>query len=173
MKIPRGMETGDAHPIAQTVRERFPGIYLGSTLFRGDLSIHLQKAGLHAVCRFLKDDPEMDFDYPIHIASVDDPTQVERFEVIHEFFSILKKWQVRLKTRVRADDCVVDSVVDIWKGADFLEREVFDMMGIRFVGHPNLKRILLPDEYDEGHPLRKDFPVEGRGWRDTFEFLES
>jgi len=172
MNIPEEMEAGDNHPIAQAIRERFPTIYRGATLFRGDLSVHLHKTGLHDVCRFLKDDPEMDFDYPIHIASVDDPAQVERFEVVYEFFSIRKKRSVRLKTRLRTDDCTIASVVDIWKGADFLEREVFDMMGIRFIGHPNLKRILLPDEYDEGYPLRKDFPVEGRGWRDTFEFLE-
>jgi NADH-quinone oxidoreductase subunit C len=172
MKIPKGMEAGDDHPVAQAIRQGFPDAYIGATLFRGDLSVHLKKAGLHDVCRFLKDDPEMDFDYPIHIASVDDPAQAERFEVVHEFFSIRKKHQVRLKTRLRVDDCTIASVVDVWKGADFLEREVFDMMGIRFIGHPNLKRILLPDEYDEGYPLRKDFPVEGRGWRDTFEFLE-
>jgi len=62
-------------------------------------------------------------------------------------------------------------VTGIWKGADFMEREVFDMMGIRFNHHPDHRRILMPDEYDEGYPLRKDFPLAGKGWRDTFEFI--
>ena len=66
----------------------------------------------------------------------------------------------------------IASVTGIWKGADFLEREVYDMMGIRFRNHPDLRRILLPDDYTEGYPLRKDFPLRGKGWRDTFEFLD-
>jgi NADH-quinone oxidoreductase subunit C len=114
----------------------------------------------------------MDFDYIVHISSVDYLGQKERFEVVHEFYSIRKKQRIRLKSRVSEEDCSIDSVTDIWKGADFMEREVYDMMGIRFNNHPNLTRILLPDEYDEGYPLRKDFPLRGRGWRDTFEFMQ-
>lgn len=173
MKIPAGMETGEDHPIAQKIRERFPSAYLGATLFRGDLSLHIKREGLLEICQLLRDDPELDFDYPIHISSVDYIGEKERFEVVHEFFSIKKKHQVRLKTRVTEEECSIDSVTSIWRGADFLEREVYDMMGIKFNDHPRLRRILLPDEYNEGYPLRKNFPIEGRGWRDTFEFLES
>ncbi len=195
MKIPMGMEDGGSNPIAQKVQAAYPNSYIGATLFRGDLSIHIQKEALIPICTLLKNDPELDFDYPVHITSVDymssgQPTRMgistapsghcksveavaPRFEMVYEFFSIRKKHQVRIKARVSEADCTIDSVTGIWKGANYLEREVFDMMGIRFNNHPELKRILLPDDYTEGYPLRKDFPVEGRGWRDTFEFLGS
>ena len=172
MKIPVGMENGEKHLIAKKIRERFPEAYLGATLFRGDLSIHIEKEGLVEICRLLREDPELDFDYPVHIASVDHMGEKERFEVIHEFFSIKKKHQVRLKTRLLEEDCAIDSVTGVWQAANFFEREVYDMMGIKFNNHPDLRRILLPEEYTEGYPLRKNFPIEGRGWRDTFEFLE-
>ena len=114
----------------------------------------------------------MDFDYIVHVSSVDWPDDEERFEVVYEFYSIRKRHRIRLKTRVPESDCIVDSLTDLWKGADFMEREVYDMMGIRFRRHPDLRRILMPDDYTEGYPLRKDFPVRGKGWRDTFEFLD-
>ena len=169
-RIPRGMKTGEDHPVAQQVKARFPEAYLGAVRYRGDLSVHIRREGLVEVCTHLRDDPALDFDYPVHITSVDDPNAEERFEVVYELFSIRKRHQVRLKTRVPEDDCVIDSVTGVWAGANYLEREVYDMMGIRFRGHPELKRILLPDDYDEGYPLRKNFPVQGKGWRDTFTF---
>lgn len=171
-KIPQGMETGENHPIAQKIRGYFPSAYLGATLFRGDLSIHIKKEGILELCKLLRNDPALDFDYPVHIASVDYLREKPRFEVVYEFFSIKKKHQVRIKARVTEDDCTIDSVTGIWRAANYFEREVYDMMGIRFNNHPEMKRILLPDEYTEGYPLRKNFPIEGRGWRDTFEFLD-
>jgi NADH-quinone oxidoreductase subunit C len=184
MNIPIGMENGESHSIAQAIQKTYPDFYIGATLFRGDLSVHIKKAGILFVAQFLRDDPALDFDYPIHISSVDDmvssstargrnqTTFEDRFEMVYELFSIRKKHQVRIKTRVSERDCTIDSVTAIWKGANYQEREVYDMMGIKFNNHPELKRILLPDEYTEGYPLRKNFPVEGRGWRDTFEFLD-
>ena len=169
------MEDGQDNPVAQRVKASYPDQYIGATLFRGDLSIHIGKSVLLPICRLLHDDPELDFDHLVHITSVDHGTGNDkegRFEVVYELFSIRKKHQARIKARVSEADCAIYSVTPIWKGAEFLEREVFDMMGIRFNHHPNMKRILLPDDYSEGYPLRKDFPVEGRGWRDTFEFLE-
>ncbi|MBI3802492.1 MAG: NADH-quinone oxidoreductase subunit C [Nitrospirae bacterium] len=167
------MEEGGEHPLAQKIREHFPSAYLGATLFRGDLSVHLKKQGLTEVARQLRDDPALDFDYPVHVTSVDYMGEPERFEVVYEFFSIRKKHQVRLKVRIAEDDCTIDSLTPLWEGLNYMEREVYDMMGIKFNNHPDLRRILLPDEYDEGYPLRKNFPIEGRGWRDTFEFLET
>ncbi|MDC4203682.1 MAG: NADH-quinone oxidoreductase subunit C [Candidatus Manganitrophus sp.] len=173
MKIPSGMEDGGEHPVARKIQAQFPAAFIGATLFRGDLSIHLKKEGLFEIGRLLRDDPALDFDYPVHVSSVDHMGERERFEVVYEFFSIRKKHQVRLKTRVSEEECTVDSLTPLWEGLNFMEREVYDMMGIKFNNHPDLRRILLPDEYDEGYPLRKNFPIEGRGWRDTFEFLES
>ncbi len=169
-KIPRGMENGKDHPLCKKIQSEMPSSCLGATLFRSDLSIHIKRDALLPICQFLKGDSSLDFDYPIHITSVDYPQDPERFEVVYEFFSIRKKHRLRLKTRVPEDDCAIDSITSLWPGANFLEREVYDMMGIRFKNHPDLKRILLPDDFDEGYPLRKNFPVRGRGWRDTFDF---
>jgi NADH-quinone oxidoreductase subunit C len=172
MRLVPGMQLAGDHPIAERVKRLFPDGTIGATLFRGDLSIHLRREALVPICRYLHDDPEMDFDYIVNIASVDFPNDPERFELVYEFYSIKKRHHVRLKVRVPEEDCTIDSITSIWKGANFMEREVYDMMGIRFNNHPDLRRILLPDEYEEGYPLRKNFPVEGRGWRDEFEFLE-
>jgi len=161
------------HPLAEKIQTRFPEVFLSAKEFCGDLSVQIKKESVVEVCRYLHDDPEMDFDYIVHISSVDWPETEERFEMVYEFYSIRRRQRIRLKARVTEEDCSIDSVTDIWKGADFMEREVYDMMGIRFNNHPDLRRILLPDDYTEGYPLRKDFPLVGKGWRDTFEFLPS
>lgn len=110
---------------------------------------------LHAVCRYLRDDPELAFDYPVDILSVD---YIDSFEVIYQLRSFTHHHDVNVKCRVDREDAQVPSVVDIWRGADFQEREIYDLMGIVFSGHPNLTRILLWDEF-EGYPLRKDFGI--------------
>jgi NADH-quinone oxidoreductase subunit C len=158
--------------LAERLREHFADGYVKAVEWRGDLAITVTRDKLHEVAQFLRDDPAMDFDYIVHVSSVDWPDDEERFEVVYEFYSIRKRQRIRLKTRVPEADCVVDSLTDLWKGADFMEREVYDMMGIRFRRHPDLRRILMPDDYTEGYPLRKDFPLRGKGWRDTFEFLD-
>jgi NADH-quinone oxidoreductase subunit C len=158
--------------LADRLQEHFPVGFIKAVLWRGDLAVTVSREKLHEVAQFLRDDPAMDFDYIVHVSSVDWPDDEERFEVVYEFYSIRKRHRIRLKTRVPESDCTVASLTDLWKGADFMEREVYDMMGIRFRGHPDLRRILMPDDYAEGYPLRKDFPVRGKGWRDTFEFLD-
>ncbi|MEQ1792416.1 MAG: NADH dehydrogenase (quinone) subunit D, partial [Nitrospiraceae bacterium] len=105
------------------------------------------------------------------ICSVDYPEDRLRFEVVYHLHSLPLRQRLRLKVRLTEDDPTIASVTGIWKGAEFLEREVFDMMGIRFSGHPDLRRILMPEDYAEGYPLRKDFPTEGRGWRSEFDFI--
>ncbi|RMH08073.1 MAG: NADH-quinone oxidoreductase subunit C [Nitrospirae bacterium] len=160
------------HPLAAHIQAKFPDAFIEAKEWRGDLAITVKRHALHDVCRFLREDPQLDCDYIVHVSSVDWPDDEERFEVVYEVYSIRKRHRIRVKTRVPEHDCEVDSMTDIWKGAEFMEREVFDMMGIRFRHHPDLRRILLPDDYPEGYPLRKDFPVQGKGWRDTFEFLQ-
>jgi NADH-quinone oxidoreductase subunit C len=164
------------NPVAEQIKQRFPQAIEKVTEFRGDLSIQVKRAHLLEVARYLHDDFQMAYDYIVHVSSVDWLNQPEsasgRFEVVYEVYSIPHRRRIRVKTRVPEEDCVVDSLTGIWKGAEFMEREVYDMMGIRFNHHPDPRRILLPEDYTEGYPLRKDFPVEGRGWRDTFEFLE-
>jgi len=158
--------------VAERLQRQFPQDVLAVTEFRGDLAVSVWKSALRAVGRFLKEEPGLGFDYIVHVSSVDYPTESERFEVVYEVYSMRRRQRIRIKTRTTEADCAVDSLSAVWYGANFMEREVYDMMGIRFHGHPDLRRILMPDEYEEGFPLRKDFPLQGRGWRDTFEFLE-
>ncbi len=157
------------HPASERIKKRFPEVELVE--YRGEVTVVVKRESIHQVCLFLRDDPYMLCDYIVHVSSVDWPKDPERFEVVYEVYSVLKRHRIRVKTRVPESDPRVDSMVDIWKGAEFMEREVFDMMGIRFDNHPDLRRILLPDDYPEGYPLRKDFPLQGKGWRDTFDFL--
>lgn len=166
-----GWKVVEMHPIAERIQQRFPDGFVKAVEWRSDLAVTVRPERLHDIARFLHDDLETDFDYIVHVSSVDWPDEEERFEVVYELYSIRKRHRLRLKTRVSDSSCEVDSLTDIWKGANFMEREVYDMMGIRFRNHPDLRRILLPDDFNEGYPLRKDFPLRGKGWRDTFEFL--
>ncbi|HJR77781.1 MAG TPA: NADH dehydrogenase (quinone) subunit D [Nitrospiraceae bacterium] len=123
------------------------------------------------VARWLHDTPEAAFDHITDICSADYPDDLERFEVIYHLLSLPHRRRIRLKARLTEDDPTIPSLTSIWKGADFMEREVYDLMGIKFAGHPDLRRILLPEDYEEGYPLRKDFPTEGKGWRSSFPFI--
>lgn len=157
--------------LAERIREEFPQGFVKATEWRGDLAVTVRREFVHRIAMMLRQEPDLDFDYIVHVSSVDWPDDEERFEVVWEVYSIRKRHRLRLKALVPESDCEIDSLADVWRGCEFMEREVYDMMGIRFRNHPDLRRILMPDEYDEGYPLRKDFPTRGKGWRDTFEFL--
>ena len=159
------------HTVAETIKAKFPSAFVRAAEFRGDLAVEIKRDALLDVASFLRNDPDMDYDYMVHVSSVDWLGEPVRFEVVWEVYSVLRRHRIRVKTRVPESDPVVESLCRFWKGAEFMEREVYDMMGIRFAHHPDLRRILLPDDYTEGYPLRKDFPLVGKGWRDTFEFL--
>jgi NADH-quinone oxidoreductase subunit C len=129
--------------------------------YRGDDTIVIHREDLPEVARHLKEDPEFDFQVLLDITVVDYLNEDERFEVVYHFLSMRKNQRFRLKTRVREEDAEVPSVVELWPGANWLEREAWDMFGVRFKGHPELTRILMYEEF-EGHPLRKDYPYQKR-----------
>jgi NADH-quinone oxidoreductase subunit C/D len=159
--------------LIETVMKRFPEAVLSVDVdtARSELTAHIAAPRILEIARFLHDDPMACFDHLTDICSADYPDAPQRFEVIYQLLSLPHGKRLRLKARLNDDNPAIDSVTGIWRAAGFLEREVYDMMGIRFIGHPDLRRILLPDDYAEGHPLRKDFPTEGRGWRSQFDFI--
>jgi NADH-quinone oxidoreductase subunit C/D len=161
------------HPVLDILKAQFPDKVLSvhQDKDRGDLSARVQAAHMLDIARFLHDDPRLAFDHITDICSADYPDDPERFEVIYHVLSLPHGVRLRVKARVTEEQPVIPSVVPVWKGAEFMERETYDLMGIRFSGHPDLRRILMPEHYDEGYPLRKDFPAEGRGWRSSFPFL--
>ena len=161
------------HPLLDALKAKFPDAVLsvedhGS---RAELSARVAADRILDVMAFLHDDPGSAFDHITDVCSADYPEDHERFEVIYHLLSLPHRTRIRIKARVTEDDPRIASVTGIWKGANFMEREVYDLMGIRFTGHPDLRRILMPEDYDEGYPLRKDFPTQGKGWRSQFEFL--
>ena len=137
-----------------------PDAVEGAKFDRNELSIYVERTSLRDACTTLRNDSELRYDMLADITCVDWTPNDPRFEVIYHLFSTATKKRVRLKVRLSGDDARVDSLTPIWPGANFFEREVFDLFGVRFQEHPNLKRILMPDNW-EGHPLRKDYPVEG------------
>ncbi len=161
------------HALLTKLKDRFPGDVL-AVREEGryeDLVAQIRPDALPEIGRFLHDDHEAAFDMLSDICSVDYPEDEDRFEIIYLFKSLPHNHRLRVKVRVPEENPILPTLTSIWSGANFLEREVYDMMGIRFAGHPDLRRILMPEDYDEGYPLRKDFPVEGKGWRATFPFL--
>jgi len=130
----------------------------GSKYDRGELTIEVAPAKIVSVCGFLKYDQA--FVRLSSVTAVDRYPAEPRFEIVYHLHSIERNERLRLKTWLRGDDAVVESVTSVWRSANWYEREVFDLFGIRFLGHPDLRRILMPEGW-EGHPLRKDYPVTG------------
>ena len=127
----------------------------------GDWTLIVPAARLLDVAAYLRDTPGAQFDFCSDVTATDWPPRERRFDVIYCLYSIALRHRVRLKVRA-GDGESVPSVSGVWPAANWLEREVFDMFGIRFDGHPDLRRILMPDDW-QGHPQRKDYPLEGPG----------
>jgi NADH-quinone oxidoreductase subunit C len=144
---------------AATISEKFSAAITGENEFRGEKTLTLRAGALRDICAFAKE--SLGFDYLIDISSVDHFGNEPRFEVVYELYSMKDGVHLRLKIPVSEDSCEAPTVTDIWPTANWHEREVFDMMGIRFKDHPDLRRILMWEGYPF-HPLRKDFPLEGK-----------
>jgi len=126
---------------------------------RGELTLEIAPGKIVSICGFLKYDQK--FIRLSSVTAVDRYPSEPRFEVVYHLHSIETKQRVRLKCRVFGSEPVIESVTSVWRGANWYEREVFDLFGIQFLNHPDLRRILMPDDWD-GHPLRKDYPITGR-----------
>lgn len=140
----------------------------GSTITRaaescGDTIVYVDAARIRDVLAWLKETPGQDYDYLVDITAVEYRDTERPLEMVYELFSLERKVPLRIKAELPKDAALeIDSVVPLWKGADWLEREVFDMFGVTFREHPDLRRILMWETYAEGYPLRKDFPLRGR-----------
>jgi NADH-quinone oxidoreductase subunit C len=132
----------------------------GAKFDRDEMTITVDRDHIREACVVLKDDPACPFNYLSDVTCVDWYPSEPRFEVIYHLLSIPNKERVRLKVRLDSGSPVVESITSVWPGANYFEREVFDLFGIRFTGHPYLRRLLMPEDW-EGYPLRKDYPVEG------------
>jgi len=137
-------------------------------LFRGDRTVVVPREYLRALCERARGDEDLQFNLLSDATCVDRFPGEPRFELNYQLVSIPKQQRITLRVRVPGSDPVVDSLFPVWPGANWLEREIFDLFGIRFNDHPDLRRILLPDDF-EGHPLRRDYPVHG--YRDIPEGL--
>ena len=146
------------HAVAAAI-EAFDGNALtGGKYDREELTLEVAPGRIVSVCGFLKHDQR--FVRLSSVTAVDRYPAEPRFEVVYHLHSIERNERVRLKCRLRGADPVIESVTPVWRSANWYEREVFDLFGIRFLNHPDLRRIMLPDSW-EGHPLRKDYPVTG------------
>jgi len=146
------------HPLVKRLRDKFDGAVIEASEFLGQLSIRIEPAHIVEVCDGLKRDDDTPFNYLSDLTCVHYPDRKEApFEVVYNLYSIPANERVRLKVGVDGDG--VASVTGVWPAADWPEREVYDLFGVRFRDHPDLRRILLPPDW-EGHPLRKDYPLE-------------
>jgi len=150
----------NANVVVETLRSWSPTAVAEVIEFRSETTVVVPRNLLRAAAERCRSDAKLQFNLLTDATCVDRYPIEPRFEVNYHLVSIPRKDRVRLQVRLTGQDPVVDSVVPVWPGANWLEREIFDLFGIRFNGHPDLRRILLPEDW-EGHPLRKDFPVEG------------
>ncbi len=148
--------------IRSFVSSRFADAVVREDTFRNQLSLYIKPESLIEICEALSEDPELTMNFLTDITSLDwlhTPEEAEgRFEVVYNLYSMKHRYRLLLKVRLPGESPHVATLVNLFAGANWMEREVYDLMGILFDGHPEMKKILTPDEL-EGHPLRKDFPL--------------
>ena len=142
----------------EKVREKFGDALREVVYFRGEETLVVDPARIVEICRFLKEDPETDFDMLLDITGIHFLEREYSYEVAYLLLSLKGRRRLRLRARL-GEEGEIDTVVSVWGTANWHEREAFDLVGIRFRGHPDLRRIIMPEDY-AGHPLRKDFPLE-------------
>jgi len=146
--------------VVDRLQERVPGAVRAVAEFRGDTVVTVRREDIVRAGEALRDDPELAFDMIIDLLGVDMYRPEERFEVVYNLYSLKNREYIRLKVLVDEQDLTVPTVTGVWPGANWHERETYDMFGIVFAGHPDLRRMFLPEEF-EYYPLRKDFPTMG------------
>jgi NADH/F420H2 dehydrogenase subunit C len=148
-------------PFIEALQRAMPDAIVQLSYWVGDWTVIVHGSRLLEVATFLRDDASASFDFCSDVTASDWPPRAQRFDVVYALYSVQHRQRVRVKVRA-ADGEAVPSVTGVWPAANWLEREVFDMFGVRFEGHPDLRRILMPDDW-QGHPERKDYPLEGPG----------
>lgn len=146
--------------IAGRIKDKFFSEVVEVNDFRGQVSVSVKRDRVLEICRYLHDEPDIHMDYLADLCGVDYPDRKYRFEVVYNLFSMKHEHRILIKALLPEDDSTVESVVPVWNGANWHEREACDMYGIVFNGHPDLRRILMPEDW-EGYPLRKDYPLKG------------
>jgi NADH-quinone oxidoreductase subunit C len=147
--------------IVKRLKEKYLNEIVDIRQFMGQVFVSVKRERIIDICRFLHDDPEISMDYLADLCGVDYPERKFRFEVVYNLYSLKFGHRIAIKALVPEDDPTIESVVTIWRGANWHEREACDMYGIVFNGHPDLRRILMPEDW-EGYPLRKDYPLKGK-----------
>ena len=146
--------------VTQKLTDNFPEVEFEITDYKDQVAIKFDKKNIVRVSSFIKDDDDLQFKLCEDITAVDWAIRTNRFTVVYHIFSLKLNARIRLKSDVDESECNIDSVSSVWKTADWHERETFDMYGISFNNHPDLRRMYMPEEF-EYHPLRKDFPLMG------------
>jgi len=153
----------DLNDSVEALREEFGDKIGDAYVSCGDTVVFISAAHALGIFEWLRDAPEQEYNYLIDVTAVEHNDDSKPIEVVYFLFSLRRRVQLCVKIALpKNEELAVDSVVPIWRGADWLERETYDMFGIEFRGHPDLRRILMWETYAEGYPLRKDFPLRGR-----------
>lgn len=146
--------------IVKKIKDSFKDSLLEVTDFRNDLSILIKKDSLLSIAKLLHDNAELKFDMCKDVTAIDWAKRKDRFTLVYHLYSFKNNFELRIKTNLDEADPNITSLCSVWKSAEWYERETFDMYGIRFTNHPDLRRIYMPEEF-EYYPLRKDFPLLG------------
>lgn len=146
--------------ILQKLKEKFPDEEFISETFRDELTITVNAGRIVDICRLLKNDAELLFKQCVDVTAVDWARKKKRFSVVYNLYSLEFNFRLRVKAFIENDEGSIDSVTSVWKSANWYEREAYDMLGVIFKNHPDLRRMYMPEEF-EYHPLRKDFPLLG------------